>query len=290
MAQIRKYATAKAFRTALEERLMQIAKKENTDIQRLRKQVAFDRLLARLFQGNTSWVLKGGYAMELRVKSARATKDIDLAMRDEKLTSKKPEERNLILLGLLQEHASQSLDDHFEFTIGMPTLELDAAPEGGARFPVEAKMDGRSFTKFQLDIGIGDVWIEPLDELNTRDWLKFAGVEASAFPAISKEQQFAEKLHAYSLPRVEGITNSRVKDLVDMVLLITEYSLDMKRLIDAVKATFDQRDTHPIPKQLSAPPANWTKPYAALATECGLKSEIGPAYEQIGAFFSKLDL
>ena len=36
---------------------------------------------------------------------------------------------------------------------------------------------------------------------------------------ISAEQQFAEKLHAYTLPRLERV-NTRTKDLIDMVLLI----------------------------------------------------------------------
>jgi hypothetical protein len=44
-----KYATGAALRAALEERLKQISKTENIELQRLRRQVAFDRLLARLF-------------------------------------------------------------------------------------------------------------------------------------------------------------------------------------------------------------------------------------------------
>ncbi len=79
------YATAAAFRRALEDRLQDIARREGVDLQRLRRQVAFDRLLARLFQGGEPrtllWVLKGGYAMELRIKAARTTKDVDLTMR-----------------------------------------------------------------------------------------------------------------------------------------------------------------------------------------------------------------
>jgi hypothetical protein len=81
----KRYATAAAFRRALEDRLQDIAGKEGVDLQRLRRQVAFDRLLARLFQAALPralpWVLKGGYAMELRIKAARTTKDIDLTMR-----------------------------------------------------------------------------------------------------------------------------------------------------------------------------------------------------------------
>jgi hypothetical protein len=69
---------------ALEDRLKQIALVENMDIMRLRKQVAFDRFLARLFSSTDKdiFVLKGGYSLELRLRRARTTKDIDLAIND----------------------------------------------------------------------------------------------------------------------------------------------------------------------------------------------------------------
>jgi len=55
------YGTASAFRKALEDRLQRIAQDEKVDVNRLRRQVAFDRLLARLFLlDQPSWVLKGG--------------------------------------------------------------------------------------------------------------------------------------------------------------------------------------------------------------------------------------
>ena len=67
----RKYASAAAFRVALEERLKRLAQEESLDLQRVRRQAAFDRLLCRLFANrNAPWLLKGGYAMELRLKTA----------------------------------------------------------------------------------------------------------------------------------------------------------------------------------------------------------------------------
>ncbi len=82
MDQPRKYATGKAFRRALEDRLKQKSAAEGLGLQRLMREVAFDRLLARLFSHEEApWILKGGYAMELRIKEARVTKDIDLALR-----------------------------------------------------------------------------------------------------------------------------------------------------------------------------------------------------------------
>jgi hypothetical protein len=70
--QPRQYATAAAFRVALETRLNAIATAEKVDLQRLRRQISFDRLLARFFaERHGPWLLKGGYAMELRLRSAR---------------------------------------------------------------------------------------------------------------------------------------------------------------------------------------------------------------------------
>jgi hypothetical protein len=62
-----RYATAEAFRAALEDRLKN-AENETVGISRLRKRVVFERLLARLtVQAAGEWVLKGGFALELRL-------------------------------------------------------------------------------------------------------------------------------------------------------------------------------------------------------------------------------
>src|SRR5476649_1167933 len=85
----RQYATAGALRAALETRLLERSRRDGVDLQRLRRQVAFDRLLARMFspasRASRAWVLKGGYALELRFHQARSTKDLDLTVRVEAL-------------------------------------------------------------------------------------------------------------------------------------------------------------------------------------------------------------
>jgi hypothetical protein len=79
------YRSPADFQKALESRLQDMAKKEAIHLQGVRREVAFDRLLVRLFRcelpDKMPWVLKGGYAMELRIQSAHATKDIDLTVR-----------------------------------------------------------------------------------------------------------------------------------------------------------------------------------------------------------------
>jgi hypothetical protein len=74
------------------------------------------------------------------------------------------------------------------------------------------------------------------------------GIAPPSVPIISREQQFAEKLHAYSLPRGKRV-NTRTKDLIDMVLLIQQGKLDDGRLLAAVTATFAKRGTHAVPRK-----------------------------------------
>lgn len=171
MAAPRQYATAGAFRTALEARLNERARRDGVDLHRLRRQVAFDRLLARMFDPSKpvrdGWVLKGGYALEMRFHMARSTKDLDLTVR----TAQGRAGDSSSLRERLQLAASIDLPDFFTFIVGEAMAELNQAPEGGARFPVDARLDGRTFVKFHVDLGVGDEVLEPLESVEGEDWL-----------------------------------------------------------------------------------------------------------------------
>lgn len=277
--QPRKYATVAAFRVALETRLKTTSTAEGADLQRLRRQVSFDRLLARFFaERNAPWLLKGGYAMELRLRAARTTKDIDIS-----LPAGAVAEYGGEILKRLQESARTDLGDFFEFAIATPQMDLQAAPQGGARYPVVASLAGRVFTKFHLDVGIGDAVVPPTELIEGRDWLGFAGIASPKFVAISKEQQFAEKLHAYTLPRPDS-TNSRVKDLVDMVLLVQMGTLDRAVLRQAIETTFAVRGTHPMPPSLPEPPESWSTPFLAMSKECRVDMSLDDALKSVNAY------
>jgi hypothetical protein len=73
-----KYDTAEAFRAALDQRIRNEATATNLPVMRLRKRVAFERFLARLTVAEPgNWVLKGAFALELRLGvRTRMTKDI----------------------------------------------------------------------------------------------------------------------------------------------------------------------------------------------------------------------
>jgi len=280
----RTYRTAGAFRKALEGRLKRIAETEHVDLNRLRRQVAFDRLLARLFHAEPApWALRGGYALELHFRTARATVDIDLALQGSITPDTGGREANLIIREMLQNAAGISLGDWLAYSVGLAVKDVDAAPYGGARYPVEARMDARIFARFHVDVGTGDAVMGPPEPVEGRDWLRFAGIPAPSFRMIPREQQFAEKLHAYTLPR--RTPNSRVKDLIDLVLLIRSGDLAKERTAEAVRLTFERRKTHAVPSGLSAPPAEWSKQFVEMAAECRLPENMDEAFAHVQAFF-----
>ena len=286
----RKYASAATFRVALEDRLKRLAQEESLDLQRVRRQASFDRLLCRLFaKPESPWLLKGGYAMELRLKTARTTRDVDLALKQLPMPTRDWDANASTVLEALREVGLLDLGDFFTFVFGDAVQDLDAAPYGGARFPVDTRLAGRSFVKFHLDVSTGDVLREPYESLSGRDWLGFAGIASTGFRAVSPEEQFAEKLHAYTLPRV-GRENTRVKDLVDLVLLIERTTMNAARLPKAIRETFQRRKTHEIPPALASPPVSWSKPFAELAVECGLAPNMEGQFELVAKFFSGLSL
>ena len=286
----RHYHSATAFRAALETRLRNIALAQHGDLERLRRQVAFERLLARLFvTPDPPWLLKGGYAFELRLnQSARATKDIDLTIPVISHIAEEGDNPIFAVRERLQDEAERNLDDWFMFRIGAPKANLEAAPEGGARFPIETVLDGRTFVQFHLDVGIGDVEAPSPEWMTGFDVLAFAGIAPARIGVVPKEQQFAEKIHAYSLPRGER-ENTRVKDLVDLGLLLMLGMPDVNEVVRCIHATFALRHTHGIPKTLAFPPESWQAPFVALAQSCGVGDiTLEDAHERLSSYWQIL--
>ncbi len=264
----RQYKTVGDFRRALEDRIKILAEQEKTPLDRLRRRVAFDRVLARFFKDqNPQWLLKGGYALEFRLhNAARSTKDIDFSF---------PEMREPTaerVLDILREEVRKDGGDWFEFLIGVPVMKLSQAVYGGWRYPVECRLDNRIFSKFHLDVSVGDAVVSMPEWRKGQDFFGFAGISAPNVALLPLDQQFAEKIHAYSLPRTSR-PNSRTRDLVDIVLII-DFGLPNKESVrKALHATFKRRDTHALPTKLVPPPENWRASYRKMAEECGVSKK-----------------
>jgi hypothetical protein len=282
MTDMRVYKSASDFRRALEDRLKSRMSGSGFSFHRLCRTVAFNRFLARVFAAaNSPWVLKGGYAMELRLRHARATRDIDLAFRGAPKTGGEPLPG--YLQRLLAEAGRIDLGDFFTFEVGGVQMKLDGPVYGGARYPVRAIVDKRLFVAFHVDAAAGDYVPEEVESAAEDGTLAFAGIKAAAFPMIPREFQFAEKLHAYTMPR--SVPNSRVRDLVDMALLIKEGKLSADKTASALKAVFGRRKTHALPEALEPAPERWEVRFAELAEECGLKMTLAGAFGSVSGFY-----
>lgn len=265
------FASPAAFKASLEARIKTIAAQRGIPINTLRLKLVIERLLARLFaQTNPPWVLKGGYAMELRYRPrARTTRDIDLTCAAD--GSADLQARLRIVRDQLQAEAETDLGDYLTFRIEEAQTELTGAPLGGARFPCEALLAGKTYGRFHIDVGFGDDVGAAPEMLPGDDLLAFADIPPAQVLAIPKPEQFAEKLHAYTRPWDDRV-NMRTKDLVDLVLLIETASAQPADVKAAVQTTFARRNTHPIPVDLPDPPPVWAEEYAAMTSEAQLRA------------------
>jgi hypothetical protein len=111
---------------------------DQIDPNRLRRQVSFDRLLARLFREESPpWVLKGGYALELRFKAARSTVDIDLTV--QRVEASARGDQNQIVREMLQSAADISLGDWFEFVVGPASMDFTACQASLEMSPISPR-------------------------------------------------------------------------------------------------------------------------------------------------------
>ncbi|HEY2140599.1 MAG TPA: nucleotidyl transferase AbiEii/AbiGii toxin family protein [Solirubrobacteraceae bacterium] len=143
-----KYASAVAFRQALEERLKNEALSTGLGLARLRKRVAFELFLRRLLVvAPDRWVLKGALALNFRLAIAtRSTKDIDLVRDDDEQAA----------ISDITAAQRLALDDYFTFA-ATKTDELEDTDEFSAiRFHVTAQLAGRTFEQFLVDIAFSD--------------------------------------------------------------------------------------------------------------------------------------
>lgn len=282
----RSFKTAAAFRQALEQRLKGTAETSGVPLSTLRLKVIIERLLARLFaHADPPWLLKGGYAMELRYRPhARTTKDIDLAVRGTQ-DSDGLEDRIARIRERLQTSAAADLGDFFQFLISAAQRELQGAPQGGARFPVEARLAGRVFGRFHVDIGVGDAIVGAPEHLTGDNLLAFAGIPAAQAFAIPRAQQFAEKFHAYTFPWTDR-PNTRTRDLVDLLLILERDAPDVDDIASSIEATFKTRQTHPVPERFPPPPDSWAAEFSSMAAAIELATrDLGDGYERLVRFW-----
>jgi hypothetical protein len=257
-----------------------LSQQTSVPLVRLRKLVVFDRLMARLMAvASNRWVLKGAVAIHYRLgPQFRTTKDMDIGRQD----SEEGATADFV--------AAQSVDlgDHFIFIIER-TGSLDPGLEGAAvRYHATAQLAGRPFEDVTIDVGFGEPPFGDPELVNGPDLLSFAEIPPAEVLALPLEQHVAEKLHAYTRTYGGGNPSTRVKDLIDLVVISSFFSFEAGRLRQSLESTFGYRGTHPLPSAFPAPPSQWRIPYHTMATEVGVDTDLSVGYKQASAFLDPI--
>ncbi|MEJ7900794.1 MAG: nucleotidyl transferase AbiEii/AbiGii toxin family protein, partial [Thermomicrobiales bacterium] len=156
----------------------------------VRKQIAFDRFLARLLAvAPDTWLLKGGTALYFRIgEASRFTKDLDLVL---------PSGADLAS-DTMSEAVAYEVEDFFSYSL-QHAHRLDHGTDGSSlRFAIRSELDGRLFENIIVDIGFDELSPLPAEIVTGTDFLQFAGIPAITCPMLPIEVHLSEKVHAFA--------------------------------------------------------------------------------------------
>lgn len=280
-----KYKNPRAFKQALTDRIMKRAKQRGMLFNRYRQLVLFDRFLARVYGAcGEAVILKGGYAMELRLNQARTTKDVDMWGTGD------IEE----LLDRIGDAAGREGPDLLTFELeteeDLEEMVGDQNVYQGRRVRIQTRLGGMDFGEpFGLDLSMADALALPPDTLPGDDLFEFMDIEPLQHRVYPREAHVAEKLHAISFEFEDERVNSRAKDLVDVGLLSSNYDFNADDLFASIEATFEFRDTHAVPEQMPEPPPGWDTLYNKIRRKDDLMwHDVNELHQYVAAFLNPL--
>jgi hypothetical protein len=221
-------------------RLLNIAKAEKADFNQVLVRYALERFLYRLSKSAhaNNFLLKGAMLFNLWYDMPhRPTRDADLmGFGPSDLESIGQTFRDIVSL---------VVDDGIVFDPASVVVEeiRKSAGYAGARIIISAEL-ARARCKTQIDVGFGDaVTPGPVDAVYPVLIADFPAPLLRTYPVYTV---VAEKLHAIE---ILGMTNSRLKDYLDLSVLLDREDLNPTTLASAIAATFARRGTV-LPKEL----------------------------------------
>ena len=213
-------------------RLLNRAKAEQTDFNAVLLRYALERLLYRLSQSAHAerFLLKGAMLFTLWYDMPhRPTRDVDLL-------GFGPSDLQAITQ-TFQDIAAVAVADGITFDPASVSAEEIRKEAGyaGARVFIAGELAGARL-RTQVDIGFGDaVTPGPVEAVYPVLLGDFPAPQLRTYPVYTV---IAEKLHAIALL---GMTNSRLKDYLDLSVLLAREVLDAEILATAIAATFQRR-------------------------------------------------
>jgi hypothetical protein len=238
-------------------RLLNVAKATGTDFNLVLVRFALERLLFRLSTSAHSdrFVLKGALLFTLWYDLPhRATRDADLLGFGPSDTGS--------MASVFRDIASVAADDGIVFdpaSVRVGVIRKDAG-YGGVRVTLNGKLANARCVA-QVDVGFGDaVTPGPTDAVYPVLLDDLPAPRLRTYPVYTV---VAEKLHAIV---VLGMVNSRLKDYLDLVVIMEREALDEPTLALAIAATFQRRGTA-LP---NAPPVGLSDAFALDPTRIAL--------------------
>ncbi|MDP2007182.1 MAG: nucleotidyl transferase AbiEii/AbiGii toxin family protein [Rubrivivax sp.] len=238
-------------------RLLNVAKANGTDFNLVLVRFALERLLFRLSTSAYSerFVLKGALLFTLWYDLPhRATRDADLLGFGPSDTGS--------MASVFRDIASVAVDDGIVFdpaSVRVGVIRKDAG-YGGVRVTLNGKLANARCVA-QVDVGFGDaVTPGPTDAVYPVLLDDLPAPRLRTYPVYTV---VAEKLHAIV---VLGMVNSRLKDYLDLVVIMEREALDEPTLALAIAATFQRRGTA-LP---NAPPVGLSDEFALDPTRIAL--------------------
>jgi predicted nucleotidyltransferase component of viral defense system len=215
-------------------RLLDRARAERSDFQILLTRYALERLLYRLSVSahRDRFILKGAMLFVTWVADPfRPTRDLDLLAYGDNGADAIAETFRVICAGRVA-------DDGVTFDVG--ALEAvpirEEAEYGGVRVRTTATIAGARIP-IQVDVGFGDAVTPAPVEIDYPVLLNAPAPHLRAYPV---ETVVAEKFQALA---TLGMANSRLKDFYDLWLIAQTFELRQSVLADAVRRTFERRET-----------------------------------------------
>lgn len=271
------YGDAQAFGTAITAHLKHLACTSQHTVTQLRRQFAYDRLLARLFiEPDSGWILKGGVSMLARLSIARHSADIDLVARANTPRA---------AFAALQTAARKDLGDFFTFRFDQPRALVQGVP--GLRIPTEARLGPRIFERFGVDLVTGVTITGQPETTRPIVDLPITGLACARYIIYPLVDTIADKVMAI-IEREHSRPSTRYRDLVDLVLIANTHAVNAAALRKALVSERFRRDV-PLPSQLSVPDeTTWRRGYAAIAAEMRELEQktLDAALQSVGPFLN----
>jgi hypothetical protein len=273
-----RFASPAAFRRALTDRLNAAAKSGPWTPQQLQRQVAYDRLLERLYLLDDHWIVKGATALLARNLGVRGTLDVDLYRQ----TTRDAAEADV------RQSALADIGDWFTFEIGTGTpISNDAT-----RLPVNALIGATTWIRFHLDLVGTAVQMtgQPEDVPPLARGL-IPDVAQRGYRAYPLVDHIADKIAAtYERYGTSRMPSTRYRDLVDLVAIITGASVDATAQRTALESEFGRRGLA-LPDHFDVPDRTlWIPGYAAEARRSllGAAGTLGEALALVQPFTDPL--